>query len=147
VRRVGWEISWVLDRGGQSRGPQWRSTGKESFLGRRIGEVSPGSGEVKVSQCVRERGTEEGPVVKPVGVRSPIADPWKSGRPVKELRWRCSQVTREGFAEVSSAKKEGVARASRLVQVEFLTLDKVTFSSKSEYDQFCHSGEVRSILR
>jgi len=42
-------------------------------------------------------------VVKPVGVRSPIADPWESGRPVKELCWRCSQVTREGFAEVSSA--------------------------------------------
>ena len=77
--------------------------------------------------------------------RSPKSDPWESGRPVKELCWRCSQVTREGFAELSSAKK-GVAGASRLVQVEFLTLDKVTFS-KSEYDSFCHSGEVRSILR
>ena len=44
-------------------------------------------------------------MVKPVGVRSPIADPWESGRPVKELCWRCSQVTREGFAEVSSAEK------------------------------------------
>jgi len=118
----------------------------ESFLGRRIGEVSTGSGEVRVSKCVRERGTEGGPVVKPVGVRSPITDPWESGRPVKDLCWQCSQVTREGIAEVSSAKQKGVAGASRLVQVEFLTLDKVTFS-KSEYDPFCHSGKVRSILR
>jgi len=46
-------------------------------------------------------------VVKPVGVRSSIADSWESGRPVKELYWPCSQVTREGFAEVSSAKKRG----------------------------------------
>ena len=86
-------------------------------------------------------------MVKPVGIRSPIADPWESGRPVKEFCKRCSQVTREGFAEVSSAKKERVAGASSLVQVEFLTLNKVTFSSTSEYDPFCHSGEVRSILR
>jgi hypothetical protein len=51
---------------------------------------------------------------------------------VKEPCWWWSQVTREGFAETSSVK--GVAGASKLVQVEFLTLDKVNFSSKSEYD-------------
>ena len=53
-------------------------------------------------------------MVKPVGVLSPIADPWESGRPVKELCWQGSQVTREGFAEVSSAKKKGGSRSLKV---------------------------------
>ena len=53
-------------------------------------------------------------MIRPVEVRSPIADPWESGRPVK-LCWRFSQVTREGFAEVPSAKKK--KKGSRSLKV------------------------------
>jgi hypothetical protein len=62
------EISWALDRGGQSRKYQWWSAGKESFLGRQIGEVSTGRLRSEVVPVRQRRGTEGGPVVKPVGV-------------------------------------------------------------------------------
>jgi hypothetical protein len=68
--------------------------------------------EKEVVPVRQKRGTEGGPVVKPVGVRSPIADPWELGASTKELCWRCSQVTRVGFAGICFGRK-----GSRSLQV------------------------------